>query len=288
MITDGPDPLISIPGVHGHYLRASSARSGLGRLRYLQGGSGSPVVLLHTVRTQAEHFHRLIPLLLPNHTVYALDLPGMGHSDIEAGARYDDNALRSAVHRFIVQLDLHDVTLIGESIGATLALTASADLPDRIRRVVAVNTYDYAGGIARSGVLARIILTGILAPVIGPTFAGIEPKPVMRAVLHGGLVNDDALTEDYLDELLSVGRRPGYSRVARAIYGNLPSLIAARSHYERVKVPVHLVYGEKDWSRTTDRSDNYRLLPGAEFLEIPDSGHFMSLEKPEGIAALID
>ncbi|MFE7723605.1 hypothetical protein ACFU44_31790 [Nocardia rhizosphaerihabitans] len=46
------------------------------------------MVLLHTVRTQAEHFQRLIPLLLPHHTVYALDLPGMGYSDIVPGASY--------------------------------------------------------------------------------------------------------------------------------------------------------------------------------------------------------
>jgi hypothetical protein len=34
-------------------------------------------VLLHTVRTQAEHFRHLIPLVLERYTVYALDLPGI-------------------------------------------------------------------------------------------------------------------------------------------------------------------------------------------------------------------
>ena len=41
--------------------------------------------------------------------------------------------------------------------GAVLALTAAADLPGRIRRVVAINPYDYGGGIARSSLLARFI-----------------------------------------------------------------------------------------------------------------------------------
>ncbi|MGB3771907.1 MAG: alpha/beta fold hydrolase [Rhodococcus sp. (in: high G+C Gram-positive bacteria)] len=244
-------------------------------------------MLLHTVRTQAEHFHRLIPLLLPDRTVYALDLPGMGHSDIEPGASYDEAAMRHAVKRLIVELDLHDVTLVGESMGGTLALTAAADLPHRVTRVVAVNTYDYPGGITRSSPLARIIVTGILAPVIGPTLAGIEPRPIMRAILHGGLVENDALTEDYLDELLRVGKRPGYSRVARAVFGNLPSLIAARADYRRLTVPVHLVYGDKDWSRASDRESNRRLLPEADFLEVRNTGHFLSLEKPEVVAGLV-
>lgn len=44
-----------------------------------------------------------------------------------------------------------------------------------------------------------------------------------------------------MDELLQVGARPGYPTVARAVYQNLPSLIAARSRYTEVKAPIHLV-----------------------------------------------
>src|SRR5437773_1086412 len=122
----------------------------------------------------------------------------------------EETAMRAAVERLITQLDLRDVTLLGESMGAVLALTTAADLPERVRRVVTMNPYDYAGGIARSSLLARLIVTGILASSIGPMLARQEPKPIMRAVLRGGVVDPSALQEDYLDELLKVGRRPGY------------------------------------------------------------------------------
>jgi len=85
------------------------------------------------VRTQAEHFRHLIPLVQQRHTVYALDLPGMGYSQIVPGASYDEPAMRDAVKRLLTQLDLRDATLLGESMGAVLALTAAADLPDRVR-----------------------------------------------------------------------------------------------------------------------------------------------------------
>jgi pimeloyl-ACP methyl ester carboxylesterase len=127
--------------------------------------------MLHTVRTQAEHFRHAIPLVQQQYTVYALDLPGMGYSQIVPGASYDEPALRTAVKRLITQLDLGDLTLLGESIGAVLALTTAADLPDRVRRVLAVNTSD-AGGIARASLLARLIITGVIAPGLGPILAG--------------------------------------------------------------------------------------------------------------------
>lgn len=287
MTTDATHSAISIPGTSSHFLDPTPGEEDQGRLRYLTGGTGAPLVLLHTVRTQAEHFRALIPLVAQRYTVYALDLPGMGYSQIVPGASYQEPAMRAAVTRLMTQLDLRDVTLLGESMGAVLAMTAAADLPDRVRRVVAINPYDYTGGIARSSLLARLIVTGVLAPGVGRIVAGVEPRPVMRAVLKGGLVDTTALQDDYLDELLRVGRRPGYSTVARAVYGNLPSLIAARSRYPEVGAPVHLVYGEADWSRRSDREANRELLPGAQFTEVPNAGHFVALERPDVPADLL-
>ncbi|WP_426307315.1 alpha/beta fold hydrolase [Acidovorax facilis] len=280
---------IKIPGTEAHFLDPlESGKGGPGRLRYLSGGKGPALVLLHTVRTQAEHFRHLIPLIKDRYTVYALDLPGMGYSEIVPGASYEEPAMREAVKSLITRLDLRDVTLLGESMGATLALTTAADLPERVRRVVAINAYDYAGGIARSSLLARFVVAGALAPVIGQTIAGVQPKPIVRAVLRGGLGNKAALRNDYLDELLKVGRRPGYPVVARAVYGNLPSLIAARARYPEVSAPVHLIYGETDWSRPSDRQANQQLLPAAEFVQVPGTGHFIVLERPDVAAKVLN
>ncbi|KMS74134.1 hypothetical protein ACM01_15490 [Streptomyces viridochromogenes] len=59
---------------------------------------------------------------------------------------------------------------------------------------------------------------------------------------------------------------PLASTVARAVYQNLPSLIAARSRYPEVKAPVHLVYGD--------------------FTQVPRTGHFIALERPDLLNAV--
>jgi pimeloyl-ACP methyl ester carboxylesterase len=71
------------------------------------------------------------------------------------------------------------------------------------------------------------------------------------------------------------------------VYANLPSLIAARPRYAQVRAPIHLIYGEKDWSRSSDREANRRLLPAAEFTQVPKAGHFISLERPDVPADLL-
>jgi pimeloyl-ACP methyl ester carboxylesterase len=257
------------------------------RLRYYTAGTGPPLILMHTVRTQLDYFQRVIPRLWDNYTVYALDLPGMGWSDIVPGANYEEPELRAAVVEFASGLNLYGVTLAGESLGAALALSASIDLKGRVNRVVAFNSYDYPGGLERGNWLARFIITSVRLPGLGPVFARLEPRPIMRAVLHGGFVDTTKLPEDFLVELLRSGRRKGYSRVARAIYRSLKGFNRARHRYAEVSVPVTLVYSDRDWSRPAERDQVASSLADVQRITLPRTGHFSSLERPDDVARIL-
>ena len=226
-----PDTNYTTTWSNGHGDVRFFTRADGSRLRYYTAGTGPPLVLMHTVRTQLDYFQRVIPLLWSHYTVYALDLPGMGWSDIVPGATYEEPELRAAVVEFASGLNLHGITLAGESLGAALALSASIDLRGRVRRVIAFNSYDYPSGLERGNWLARLIITRVRLPGLGPVFASLEPRPIMRAVLHGGFVDKSKLPEDFLVELLRSGRRKGYSRVARAIYRSLKGFNRARLRY---------------------------------------------------------
>jgi len=258
-----------------------------GRVRYLTAGAGPPLVLLHTVRTQLDHFQFVVPMVADRYTVYALDFPGMGWSDITVGARYEEPDLRAAVIAVIEHLGLTGMTLAGESMGAAIALTAAADLAGRVRRVVAVNTYDYPGGMQRANSVAWLAAGGARQPVPGTLVARLENKPILNAIMRGGLHDARNLPGHYVDELRRVGRRPRYARVATAIFRNLDSLIASRVRYRSVSAPITLVYGEGDWSRPSDRVANQALLPGAHHITLRQTGHFASLDQPGQIARIL-
>ena len=115
----------------------------------------------------------------------------------------------------------------------------------------------------------------------------MENKRVLGVVMRGGLFDGSKLPNHYLAELRRVGRRRGYPRVAREVFRNVDSMIAARALYGRVTAPVTLIYGDHDWSRVPEREANLALLRGARSISLPATGHFAALERPNRVAEIL-
>src|SRR5947209_8459123 len=141
---------------HAERLGAEDQRTNvLGcELRYLRGGRGPTVVLLHTLRTQLEYFFPLVHALDPELEIVVPDLPGHGRSEAPAVA-YTAAYFTDVMAGLLEACRLSNVLLVGESIGGSIALALAARRNPRVARVVAINPYDYGrgGGIRRSSTL---------------------------------------------------------------------------------------------------------------------------------------
>lgn len=103
------------------------------RLRYVQAGQGPNLVLLHKLRTQLDIFHKLLQPLSEGFTVYALDYPGHGWSDIP-DVEYGPDTFIAAVGGFLDALVTDDAILAGVSIGGHHFLCL--DRPEAVQRLI--------------------------------------------------------------------------------------------------------------------------------------------------------
>lgn len=111
-------------------------------LRYLEGGGGSPVVLLHGRGNAATTWFPLLPELARRHRVVAVDLPGFGHASsppfegggFEEGLRF----FADPVEELLLELDLGDAALVGHSLGALVAAEIALRKRARPRRLVLI------------------------------------------------------------------------------------------------------------------------------------------------------
>jgi pimeloyl-ACP methyl ester carboxylesterase len=258
------------------------------RLRYIKAGAGPTIVLLHTLRTQLDLFETLIPELSKHYTVYALDYPGHGYSDIPR-ARYDAAYFVTAIEGFLDALDLRDSTLAGVSIGGVIPLLIAARRNPRVARVVSVNPYDYAKGrgLARSSLFGWLTTYAALLPVVGEIWMQLRSFPVTRAILSGGVARPASIPPALMREMHAVGNRPRHYRAFLALLRNGSSWESAREQYGRIDVPVLFVYGDRDWSRPVERERTRAAIRNVAMKTIKGGGHFLPLDRPGELLDLL-
>ena len=245
-------------------------------------------MLLHTLRTQLDLFEKVVPDLSRHFTVYALDYPGHGYSDIP-NARYDASFFTAAVEGFLEKLDLRDVTLAGVSIGGAIPLIMASRHNPRIARVVAVNPYDYAKGrgMARSSPFGWVVTYAALVPVIGETVMRLRNFIIMKLILQGGVARREehpaAAPEGNVSRRQSPGALPRVPQPVaqrRELGGGDEAL---RPHQRAG--PARLGrrgLGTPAGARARSRSD-----PGAQMVTVEGGGHFLALDRPQELTDLI-
>lgn len=256
------------------------------KLRYVKAGTGPVIVLLHTLRTQLDLFEKVIPELVKDFTVYALDYPGHGYSDIPE-ARYDADFFAESVEGFLEKLNLREVTLAGVSIGGAISLIIASRGNRRVARAVAINPYDYAKGrgMARSSMLGWVLTCASLVPFIGETFMRLRNPMVVNSVLRGCVADPESISPALMNEMYLVGNRAGHYRAFISLLRYSPSWEEATKDYGQITIPVLLIWGSEDWARPSEREHDRKLVPAAKMVTVDGGGHFLALDRPQAVVA---
>ena len=257
------------------------------KIRFIKTGCGPNLVLLHTLRTQFDIFHKMIGELSESFTVYAMDYPGHGWSDIPEADYTADFFVRST-ESFLEELGINDALLAGVSIGGSIPLLIAGKNNQRVKGVVSINPYDYPGkGASRGNLVANFFMSIIFIPIIGETFMRMRIRTVEKIIFKGGVANPGSLDNWFLEEVFVVGERRGHLKAFINLIRNSNSFSEAHSAYKSIQVPVLLLYGDKDWSTQSERQRTASEIPSVKVETISNAGHFMSLEHPQTLNARI-
>lgn len=110
------------------------------RLRYLIGGKGTPVVLLHGYAETSHMWTPIMPLLAKRHTVIVPDLRGAGGS-AKPQSGYDKKTMAVDIHELTSSLGYDRVSIVGHDIGLMVAYAYAAQFPQATERVVLMDAF---------------------------------------------------------------------------------------------------------------------------------------------------
>jgi len=112
-----------------------------GKLHYVDEGDGEPMLFVHGTPTWSFEYRHLIRALRGGHRCIAVDHLGFGLSDRPAAAAYTPEAHAARLRAFVDKLGLRRFTLVVHDFGGPIALPLALDDPDRVARLVVLNSW---------------------------------------------------------------------------------------------------------------------------------------------------
>jgi len=248
------------------------------RLHYLEAGRGAPVILLHGLGGDGSRWGPNIEPLAQSFHVFALDQIGFGQSD-KPLANYHTGMLAEFLVDFIKAAGLQKASLVGNSMGASVALYTAAKFPNAVDRIVLADGGGFrATEASRSG-----------QPPAPP--AAMTPDAQRRRNLQNSVTREETreffrilfhdkslVTDKMVDEQLAMRLRSAFTITKMQEAGTRGSL--SEEEVRGVKAPTLIVWGKYDELANPSGADRLAAaIPGSRKVIIDNCGHMPQIEK---------
>lgn len=264
------------------------------RMHYVTGGSGTPVVLIHGWPQTWYGWWPIMPALAEHHTVYAIDLPGLGDST-GAPSGYDKATLARYVHTLIAdRLGVRDARVIGHDFGAAVAFQYAAQFPADTTRLgyldlplpgPAIDAPTYrtlSWHIAFHS--QRRVPEAVVGDDVREYLALFYPQVSFGGTAFGGTSDRSPFTDAEINEYTRTYSRPetlsGGFELYRALDKDVRDTVAAAP----TSVPALLMtaQGQLDPVRATAAP---RMTNIVQAVDVPNAGHWLVEENPQFVTA---
>lgn len=206
----------------------------------LEGGSGSPIVLLHGQGEFAAVWVRVIPELVKTHRIIVPDLPGHGASEVTEGSL--DTASVLAWLDELIDRTCEKPVLVGHLMGGAIAARYAVDHSERLAHLVLVDTLGL--GWFRPSPSFALPMVGF---VMRPTPRSRD-RLFNRCFLDMQQVGEQAgdQWEPLLDYALDRARTPSVQAALRRLIPRLAAPPIPTDDLARIAVPTALIHGRYD------------------------------------------
>ena len=244
------------------------------KLHYLEAGRGAPVVLLHGLGGDGSRWKPNIEVLARDFHVFALDEIGFGQSD-KPLANYHTGMLAEFLVDFLKAAHVGRASLVGNSMGASVALYTAVRFPQAVDRIVLADGGGYRAGGAGAARMENAEAARRRELQNGVTRD--ETREFFKILFHDKTLVTDAM----VDEQLAMRLRSAFAitKMQEAGQNGLGAL--TEDEVRRVKAPTLILWGQYDELANPAGADRLEhAIAGSKKVIVEDCGHMPQLEKP--------
>lgn len=251
------------------------------RLRVIDSGRGTPVVLIHGIGASMYSWRYQLPVLsAAGYRVIAFDNRGFGFSDKPAHG-YGNAAYAHLVTSLLDSLGVASAVLVGHSMGGAIAAEVALASPDRVRGLVLVGSAGYGIRIPGALKVARW-------PFLGAVAMAFRGRWITGRILRSTFAEPSKVTEADVDQYYAPVAESDYGRALRGILREFRFDTLANGRATRVQAPTLILWGDADrWISLGDGARFAHELPRSELVLIAHAGHNAQEEAPDQVNRLL-
>jgi pimeloyl-ACP methyl ester carboxylesterase len=245
-------------------------------------GHGPPLVFLHGYPDNLQIWSRLLPRLSTSHTTIAFDWPGLGASESWPGGVTPQH-LAGRVLRLLDAWGLERAGLVGMDMGGQPALVLAALHPERIARLVVMNSLVF-GDVGTSWEIALLRRLGANRVLLRHAPRQVFER-ALRTSLPAGVDVDRELRADLWRAFSQPSVRATLVRMCAGYQATLPAL---PNLYRRIACPTLVLWGEHDRHFPLPQARALQAaIPGALLHVVQGAPHWMAWSDADRVASAI-
>ena len=266
------------------------------RMHYVQGGKGSPVVMIHGFPEDWTEWRQQMGPLSKSHTVIAVDLRGTGESQVTKSG-YQAAQLAKDVHQLLTQLKLNNgVQVVAHDIGEWVAYAYGAQFRSEVRSMAVMEAtipdeswYHYPVLNADPNKPAAWHFGLFQLPLTEKLIAGHERVLVHDMMLEYVAGDKSPFTASDYDYYAHFLKEPGRTTAWMSVYRGIRADVQQNKEFlaqGKLKMPILAIGGQRSFgSLIPDQWREYAVNVQGRVLK--GSGHFVTQERPKEVTAML-
>ncbi len=248
-----------------------------GMIGYRKAGEeGPPIIFLHGIPTSSFLWRKVIDDLQHEFTCFAVDMLGYGDSDKAEGQDLSIKAQVEYIAHWSEAVGLNEFHLVGHDIGGGVAQLLALRHPEKIRRLVLIDTIAYDSWPVPD-------IDRLKDAQWDEILRSRDLRSGFRRALEGGLANKSIVTDEvlegYVGPFLGKTGREAYLRCARGLKTN--DLSDYSEEIEGLLNPTLLLWGQHDQYQELKYGERLSNALANHQLEVcPNGSHFLPEDQP--------
>lgn len=252
-----------------------------GNISYITVGSGSPLLLIHNLNSYSSYYEweHTINQFAKNHTVYAIDLLGCGHSD-KPNLTYTTFMYTQLISDFVINVIRSKTDVIATGDSTPIVIMAAFNNHSLFNKIILVSPISVEDALKGPDNLSNIRRHILNIPVIGTTVYNIIfNRPSLKKLLSAKYFKDGRIPSDYINachETAHIGDASAkYLFISTECNFTTVTISKALSELDNC---IYMVNGMHNNNNVID--EYIKLNPAIENVMIQDSKKLPQVEQP--------